>query len=79
MLQKKDVFCGACLVDYCTHKFRATIGKSRLVKPGNRVLVAFSGGLTSVVMADLIRRGFEEDFHRRLRFVPSFLHIDGLC
>ena len=84
LLQKKDVFCGDCLSQYCRQKFRATLGKSKLfssttnMNTCDRVLVAFSGGIASVALVDLIKLGLGEDFHRKLRFVPSLIHIDGI-
>ena len=77
LLQRKDPLCCGCLYDYCSHKFRATIGKSKLVKPGERVLIAFSGGPSSAAMIHMIKDGFNADQHRRLLFVPSILHIEG--
>lgn len=77
LLQKKDIYCGPCLVEYCKHKFRATLGKSKLLTPGEMVLVGLSGGTSSIALVDLIKIGLAEDIHRRLRLVPALLHIDG--
>ena len=43
-----------CFLNYSTHKFRSTFGKSRLIRDGQKVLVAFSGGQASVAMLHLI-------------------------
>lgn len=60
------------------HKFRSTIGKSKLVRPGDHVLLACSGGVNSMAMVDMIKKGLvQDDVHRRIRFVPSILFIDG--
>ena len=40
---------------YVTHKFRATIGKTKLVRDGELVLVAFSGGPSSSALLHLIQ------------------------
>src|SRR5699024_5946558 len=77
LLQKKDIFCGECLADYCRHKFRATMGKSKLLKPGVKVLVGCSGGNASVALVDMVKVGLAEDIHRRLKFVPAVVHVDG--
>ncbi|XP_054165451.1 cytoplasmic tRNA 2-thiolation protein 2-A-like [Oppia nitens] len=76
LLQRKDVFCRQCLANYCAHKFRSTIGKSKAIQREQRIIIAFSGGVNSSAMIDLIKDGLNEDQHRRLRFVPSLVYID---
>nr|XP_046910340.1 cytoplasmic tRNA 2-thiolation protein 2-like isoform X2 [Dermatophagoides farinae] len=76
LLQKKDVFCNDCLIGHCTKTFRTTIGKSRLLKSEDKILVGFSGGLSSVALVDLIRRRLDEEQFQKLRFIPSLLFID---
>uniref|UniRef100_L7M1D3 Cytoplasmic tRNA 2-thiolation protein 2 n=1 Tax=Rhipicephalus pulchellus TaxID=72859 RepID=L7M1D3_RHIPC len=75
VLRKKDAYCKTCFVANCTHKFRATLGKSKLLKPGNKVLVAFSGGPSSAAMLRLLRDGFSEDTHKKLLFEPSLVYV----
>ena len=65
---------------YANHKFRATLGKARAVKPNEAVLVAYSGGLSSGAMVKLIQQGLEEakgSSQKKLVFKPSLLYIDG--
>lgn len=76
VLRKRDPYCKTCFIVSCTHKFRSTLGKSKLLKPGDRVLVAFSGGPSSAAMLQLLRDGFSEDTHKRLLFDPSLVYID---
>lgn len=76
VLRKRDPYCKTCFIVSCTHKFRSTLGKSKLLKPGDRVLVAFSGGPSSAAMLQLLRDGFSEDAHKRLLFDPSLVYID---
>lgn len=76
ILRKRDAYCETCFLAGCTHKFRATLGKSKLVKPGYKILVAFSGGPSSTAMVRLLLDGLSEDAHKRLLFEPSLLFID---
>ncbi|KAH8039835.1 hypothetical protein HPB51_009091 [Rhipicephalus microplus] len=76
VLRKKDAYCKTCFVANCTHKFRATLGKSKLLKPGDKVLVAFSGGPSSAAMLRLLRDGFSEDTHKKLLFEPSLVYVE---
>jgi cytoplasmic tRNA 2-thiolation protein 2 len=78
LLQRKDVFCRNCFYDYCTHKFRSTIGKSKLVRTADRVLIAFSGGINSLALIHMINEGLNDSQHKKLRFLPSIVYIDGI-
>ncbi|VDP91008.1 unnamed protein product [Echinostoma caproni] len=64
--------CKDCFIDGCVHKFKSAFGKSQLVPNGSKVAVAFSGGLASLVMLDLIQRS-------NVRFTPVLFHlvVDG--
>ncbi|THD20328.1 Cytoplasmic tRNA 2-thiolation protein 2 [Fasciola hepatica] len=62
--------CRFCFVDGCVHKFKSAFGKSQLVPSGSRVAVAYSGGLGSTVMLDLIQ-------HSKVRFKPVVFHLVG--
>lgn len=62
---------------YFVHKFRSTIGKSKQIRHGDKVLVATSGGASSAAMLHLIRQGLNETSHKQLRFEPAFLYVDG--
>lgn len=78
LLQKKDAFCCICFVDYASHKFRSTIGKSKQLKPTHRVLLAVSSGQNSQAMLDLTRDSLHSPIsNNRLFFQPYLLHIDG--
>lgn len=67
-----------CFLAYFTHKFRSTIGKSKQIHPGDRVLVGLSGGASSTALLHLIHEGLQENSHKKLRFNPAFLYIDGI-
>ena len=63
---------------YASHKFRATLGKARMVKVNEMVLLAYSGGLASGAMVRLVCQGQEEgQAQKKLVFKPSLLYIDG--
>lgn len=60
------------------HKFRSTIGKSKQIHAGDHVLVATSGGVSSAALLHLLHEGLNENSHKRLRFEPAFLYVDGM-
>lgn len=61
-----------------THKFRATLGKSKLLSRGERALLCFSGSQCSVSLLHLIWTGLQQTTHKRLTLDPVILYIDGI-
>ncbi|XP_013408735.1 cytoplasmic tRNA 2-thiolation protein 2-A [Lingula anatina] len=76
IIRVNDAFCRGCFLTYCTHKFRSAFGKSKLIRDGEKVLVAFSGGQSSTALLHLIQEGLSERAQKKLRFIPSFVFID---
>uniref|UniRef100_A0A2K6SWM9 Cytoplasmic tRNA 2-thiolation protein 2 n=1 Tax=Saimiri boliviensis boliviensis TaxID=39432 RepID=A0A2K6SWM9_SAIBB len=64
---------------FYTHKFRAMLGKNRLIFPGEKVLLAWSGGPSSSSMVWQVLEGLSQDSAKRLRFVPGVIFVDGTC
>ncbi|GBN35503.1 hypothetical protein AVEN_32355-1 [Araneus ventricosus] len=77
LLQKKDPFCRQCFFEYCTHKFRSTIGKSKKIKHGDRVLIACSGGRKSTSLLHMTKDALDSATAKQISFVPEILFIDG--
>ncbi|XP_046563215.1 cytoplasmic tRNA 2-thiolation protein 2-A-like isoform X1 [Haliotis rubra] len=73
-----DALCRDCFIVYVVHKFRATIGKSHLIRDGEEILLAFSGGPCSSALLHLVQEGLSQRAHKRLRFKPSLVHIDEM-
>ncbi|XP_042294315.1 cytoplasmic tRNA 2-thiolation protein 2 [Sceloporus undulatus] len=71
-----DAFCKACFKDYFVHKFRATLGKNRCIYPGEKVLLAFSGGPASSSMVRQVQEGLSQEAAKKLRFKPGIIYID---
>lgn len=71
-----DAFCRACFREYFVHKFRAMLGKNRVIFPGEKVLLALSGGMASSAMLRQVQEGLSRETAKRLRFVPGLIYID---
>lgn len=78
VLRKIDVLCKACFKEYADHKFRSTIAKVKLVKPNQKVLIAVSGGQSSIAMLNLTIDNMTKTTASRLILKPFLLHIDGI-
>ncbi|XP_044283829.1 cytoplasmic tRNA 2-thiolation protein 2 [Varanus komodoensis] len=76
-----DAFCKACFKDYFVHKFRATLGKNRCIYPGEKVLLAYSGGPASSSMVRQVQEGLSREAAKKLRFKPGIVFVDegALC
>ncbi|GFV33187.1 cytoplasmic tRNA 2-thiolation protein 2 [Trichonephila clavipes] len=76
LLQKKDPFCKKCFFEYCSHKFRSTIGKSKKIKHGDKVLLACSGGRKSVALLHMTKETLAFATAKQFSFIPEILFID---
>jgi len=74
-----DPLCKSCFTTYITHKFRSTLGKAKLIKADDNVLLAVSGGHSSTAMLHLVSGALSESAHKRLKFNPAIIYIDESC
>ncbi|XP_074142308.1 cytoplasmic tRNA 2-thiolation protein 2 isoform X2 [Sminthopsis crassicaudata] len=76
IIRAGDAFCKDCFKAYYIHKFRAMLGKNRLIFPGEKVLLAWSGGPSSSSMIWQVQEGLSRESAKRLRFVPGVVYVD---
>ncbi|XP_038610661.1 cytoplasmic tRNA 2-thiolation protein 2 [Tachyglossus aculeatus] len=76
IIRAGDAFCKDCFKAYYVHKFRAMLGKNRLIFPGEKVLLAWSGGPSSSSMVSQVQEGLSRESTKRLRFVPGIVYVD---
>lgn len=76
VVRLNDPLCKSCFLAYFTHKFRATIGKARVIRTGEKVLLAFSGGPSSSAMLHLVCEGLSCTAPKKLRFEPGIAFIN---
>ncbi|KAJ7986064.1 hypothetical protein DPEC_G00346930 [Dallia pectoralis] len=76
IIRAGDAFCRCCFKEYFIHKFRAMLGKNRVIFPGEKVLLAVSGGPASSSMLSQVKEGLSQDAPKKLRFVPGIIFID---
>lgn len=78
-LDFKESMCVTCFLAYVRHKFRATLGSSKIVRRNSNVLLHFTGGPESVCLLDMIRVGFEQEPYKRLVFELEMTFVDESC
>ncbi|XP_038593759.1 cytoplasmic tRNA 2-thiolation protein 2 [Micropterus salmoides] len=76
VIRAGDAYCRGCFKEYFIHKFRAMLGKNRIIFPGEKVLLAVSGGPSSCSMLSQVQEGLSQNAHKKLRFVPGIVYID---
>nr|CAB3234558.1 cytoplasmic tRNA 2-thiolation protein 2-like [Phallusia mammillata] len=69
-------FCRECFLKYFSHKFRASMGKNPVVRHGDQVLLAYSGGINSSALLHLIQEGSSPNAVRKLKFQTGVIFID---
>uniref|UniRef100_A0A1A7YBI8 Cytoplasmic tRNA 2-thiolation protein 2 n=1 Tax=Iconisemion striatum TaxID=60296 RepID=A0A1A7YBI8_9TELE len=52
------------------------LGKTRVIFPGEKVLLAVSGGPASCSMLRQVQEGVSQNAHKKLRFLPGIVYID---
>ncbi|CAE1163805.1 CTU2 [Acanthosepion pharaonis] len=76
VIRMNDPFCWDCFLVYVVHKFRAVIGKSKLIRDAEAVLLAYSGGSSSSALLHLVHDGMEKSKFKKLRFKADVVYID---
>ncbi|NWX98370.1 CTU2 protein, partial [Nothoprocta ornata] len=76
VIRLKDPFCRSCFREYFVHKFRAVLGKNRVIFPGEKVLLALSGGPASSAMLRQVQEGLRRETAKKLRFIPGIIFVD---
>ncbi|KAG7999860.1 Cytoplasmic tRNA 2-thiolation protein 2 [Nibea albiflora] len=76
VIRAGDTYCRDCFKEYFVHKFRAMLGKNRIIFPGEKVLLAVSGGPSSCSMLSQVQEGLSQNAHKKLRFLPGIIYID---
>ncbi|KAF6201615.1 hypothetical protein GE061_004008 [Apolygus lucorum] len=79
VFQNKFPYCRNCFTTMVSHKYRSTLGKSKLMKHGDKVLVAYSGSGSSVCLLDLIKMAMEDvTKKKKIKTETVVLFIDDM-
>ncbi|KAF7414622.1 hypothetical protein HZH68_003111 [Vespula germanica] len=79
ILRRKDGYCTSCFLINTTHKFRAALGKSKIIHRGDTILIGHCGRDNSTALLHLINSGMSETTHKKIIFnVVIFFIDDGI-
>lgn len=76
LLRGKDSYCKPCFLLNTNHKFKLLLGKSKLIRPRDKVLVTYEIGHPSTALLHLIRDGLNLNTPKKLTFDPVFVFVD---
>lgn len=77
-LNNKEAQCKECFLTYVRHKFRASLGSTKIVRRTSNVLVLFDGSAESVVLLDMLKFALSGETFKRLHFNTSVVFMDEM-
>ncbi|KAL1498303.1 hypothetical protein ABEB36_009121 [Hypothenemus hampei] len=76
LLRHKDAYCKECFLAGATHKFKALLGKTKLIRPHDRVLISYEVGHPSTALLHFLRSGLDLNTPKQLRFEPVIVFLE---
>lgn len=78
-LDFKDGQCENCFYQYVRHKMRASMGSTKIIERGAKVLLVFDGTIESCVLFDMVRHAVSLEKFKRLTIQPYAVYVDNTC
>lgn len=78
-LNFKDAQCEQCFFQYIRHKFRATMGATRIIDRGAKVLLVFENTKECCAMFDMVDYALTQEKFKRLTIEPIAVFVDNWC
>lgn len=78
-LNLKDAQCESCFYQYVRHKMRASMGSTKIIERGAKVLLVFDTTIEACVMFDMIRYAMSMEQYKRLTIQPCAIYVDNTC
>lgn len=75
----KDSMCKNCFLLFVRHKFRASLGATKIVPTDARVLVNFSGSANDVCLLSMTKLGVDDIAFKKLRVDLEVIYMDDSC
>lgn len=72
----KNSMCESCFLHYVRHKFRATLGSTKIVRRNSKVLIDYSGRIEDICLIHMIQYGLDQETYKRLCIEPELVYID---
>lgn len=75
-LDLKDSMCKSCFLLFVRHKFRATLGATKLVPRGAKILVSFSGSANDICLLSMTKLGVDDFSFKKLCVELEVVFVD---
>lgn len=72
----REAECKECFLNYARHKFRATLGSSKILPKNAKVLLIFDGSAQAMVLLDMLHHAQTMNTFKRLHCSATILYID---
>lgn len=76
VLQGKFPYCRNCFSNYLYHKYSSCIGKTKILRATDKVLLGFSGSIYSICLLELINKSLVEERKKKTKFEVVLVFID---
>ncbi|XP_066600485.1 cytoplasmic tRNA 2-thiolation protein 2 isoform X2 [Prorops nasuta] len=78
-LRGTDTYCKDCFLANASHKFKSALGKSKIIRKDDIILIDYSGNKSSTALLHLMQAAMCESSKKKLIFKPIVLFIDEGC
>lgn len=75
-LMFREQECPDCFITHARHKFRATLGSSKILPKDSEVLLVFDGSAGALVLLDMLHYAQSQNKFKRLHCTSKILYID---
>lgn len=72
----REAECKECFLSYVRHKFRATLGSTKILPKNSEVLLITDGNQESIALLDMVHYALNQDNFKRLRCNVKLLYVD---
>lgn len=72
----KNSMCESCFLHYVRHKFRATLGSTKVVRRNAKVLIVYTGRIENISLIHMVQFGLDQETFKKLCIEPELVFID---
>jgi cytoplasmic tRNA 2-thiolation protein 2 len=76
IIRPRAAYCKDCFLSMLHHRFRMALGKPKVLNFDERILIAYSGGPSSLALTHMTWMAMNDDKNKRLRIHPIICHVD---
>lgn len=78
-IELKTAMCQKCFLLFVRHKFRASLGATKIIPRGAKVLLNFSGSAADVCLLSMAKLGIDDFSFKKLCLELEVIYLDESC